>query len=94
MSSKRRAMMREPVQVYLDAPDRALLDQLAESEGVPRTEVIRYAIRQYGQRRAAEERPGASLDALLGALGEAPDVPTDLSARHDDYLYPPPAGEV
>jgi hypothetical protein len=93
MSSKRRAMVREPVQVYLDAPDRELLEQLAEAEGVPRTEVIRYAIRQYGQRRLAEERPGASLDALLGALNDVPALPTDLSVRHDDYLYPPPGGE-
>ncbi len=93
MSEKRHNMVREPVQVYLDAPDRDLLDSLSESEGVPRTDVIRYAIRQYGQRRVAERAPGASLDALIGALEGVPDVPTDLSERHDEYAYPPPPGD-
>ncbi|MBS1241617.1 MAG: hypothetical protein H6R40_1044, partial [Gemmatimonadetes bacterium] len=31
-------------------------------------------------------RPGASLDILIGALGDDPSLPTDLAARHDDYL--------
>jgi hypothetical protein len=94
MKEKHQNAVREPVQVYLDAPDRELLDILAASEGVPRTEVIRYAIRQYGQRRVAEQAPGASLDALIGALGADPAVPTDLSLRHDEYLYPPPPSEA
>jgi hypothetical protein len=32
-------------------------------------------------------RTGASLDALIGALGQDPALPADLAARHDDYLY-------
>lgn len=33
-------------------------------------------------------RPGASLDLLIGALGDDPSLPVDLAARHDDYLRP------
>ncbi len=93
MTKKVRGQVREPVQVYLDQPDRALLDSIAHAEGIPRTEVLRYALRQYGQRTVAEQAPGASLDALIGALDEVAELPTDYSARHDEYLYPPePSG--
>jgi hypothetical protein len=88
MTRKPRSAVREPVQVYLDAPDRELLDALSAAEGVPRTEVLRYALRQYGQRKVAEQAPGASLDALIGVLGDVPELPADYSERHDEYLYP------
>lgn len=37
---------------------------------------------------ARTSRPGASLDVLIGALGDDPSPPVDLAARHDDYLRP------
>jgi hypothetical protein len=88
MSRKPRMVVREPVQVYLDAPDRELLDSLASAEGLPRTEILRYALRQYGQRKVEEQAPGASLDALIGALDGVPELPSDYASRHDEYLYP------
>jgi hypothetical protein len=79
--------VREPVQVYLDAPDRELLENLARRTGLPRTEVLRRGLRRLAQSELAERKPGWSLDVLIGALDDAPGLPADLSTRHDEYLY-------
>lgn len=79
--------VKEPVQVYLDSRDRALLDELAQRTALPRTELLRLAIRRLAEQMLAETRPGLSMDVLVGVLDTAPDVPNDLAARHDEYLY-------
>jgi hypothetical protein len=78
--------IREPVQVYLDRRDRDLLEQLAESTGLPRTEILRRGLRALAAERLVTHPPGWSMENLIGALGEAPDVPEDLAERHDTYL--------
>lgn len=91
------ARVREPVQVYLDRPDRALLDTVAARTALPRSEVLRVALRRMAAELPDAERPGASLGTLMGALDKAPGVPRDLAARHDEYLYAPilpPAGRA
>ena len=80
--------VREPVQVYLDERDRALLDAVAERAAVPRSEVLRMALRRLAAELPAAERPGAGLASLVGSLDASPAVPADLAARHDEYLYP------
>jgi hypothetical protein len=82
--------VREPVQVYLDERDRALLEQLAERTALPRAELLRLGLRRLSDEMLAAARPGASLDVLIGALDGASDVPEDLAARHDEYLYAEP----
>lgn len=79
--------VREPVQVYLDERDRALLDAVAERAAVPRSEVLRIALRRLAADLPGAARPGASLGSLIGALDAAQGVPTDLAARHEEYLY-------
>jgi len=79
--------VREPVQVYLDPQDRELLEVLAARTGLPRTEVLRRGLRQLADHVLADRAPGWSLGDLAGALGDDPDLPTDLAARHDAYLY-------
>lgn len=81
--------IREPVQVYLDQPDRALLETIAARTALPRSEVLRVALRRMAAELPDAERPGASLGALVGALDGARGVPHDLAARHDEYLYAP-----
>ena len=91
------ARVREPVQVYLDRPDRALLETVAARTALPRSEVLRVALRRMAAELPDAERPGASLGTLMGALDKAPGVPRDLAARHDEYLYAPivpPAGRA
>ena len=80
---------REPVQVYLDGRDRSLLDALAERSGVSRAEILRLGLRRLAAETSGEERTGASLQSLVGSLDSVAEVPTDLAARHDDYLYAP-----
>jgi hypothetical protein len=79
--------VREPVQVYLDPSDRDLLEELTRRTGLARAELLRRGLRQLGDRLLGDRAPGWSLDALTGALGEASDLPADLAARHDEYLY-------
>lgn len=87
--------VREPVQVYLDARDRAMLDAMAKREAVPRSDVMRLALRRLGAELLGPHRPGTALASLVGILDPAPDVPSDLAERHDEYLYAgePPASE-
>ena len=80
--------VREPIQVYLDGRDRALLDDLAHRNSVPRSEILRMGLRRLGS-DAGPERSGSSIRELIGAI-DGVDVPADLAARHDDYLYAAP----
>ena len=84
--------VREPVQVYLDPTDRDLLEELAQRTGLARTELLRRGLRQLADRLLTDRAPGWSLDTLARALGDDAALPTDLAARHDEYLYgsPPP----
>lgn len=79
--------VREPVQAYLDEADRALLEQVAERTGLSRAEILRRGLRAFAQQALTERKPGWSFEHLIGALGDDPSLPTDLSERHDDYLY-------
>lgn len=87
--SKRPTRVREQLQIYLDAPDKALLEDLVQATGLPRTELFRRGLRSLARTELGEHAPGWSLDRLVGALGEGPDLPADLAERHDEYLYAP-----
>ena len=84
---KRSKRVREPVQVYLDEHDRDLLEAMSERTALPRAELLRLGLRRLSEEMLGERRAGSSLAVLTGALDEASDVPADLAARHDEYLY-------
>jgi hypothetical protein len=86
MPRKKPRAVREPVQVYLDARDRAMLEALVSSTGLPRAELIRRGLRKLAAQDLTDRPPGWSLDVLTGALR---DGPTDLSLHHDEYLGEP-----
>ena len=83
MAKTRSKRVREPVQVYLDSADRDLLRALAEKTGLSKAELMRRGLRQFAAGELSEKAPGWSLNALPGLIAGGP---TDLSARHDDYL--------
>ena len=83
----RGSRVREPVQVYLDPADRALLEKVARRTGLPRAEILRRGLRSVAERLLADRAPGWSLDLLIGVLGDDPAVPRDLAEQHDEYLY-------
>ena len=77
--------VREPVQVYLEVPDRALLERAAIATGLSRAEVLRRGLHRFAAELLADESPAlAFLERAAGATsqGAAPDV----AARHDEYL--------
>lgn len=82
----KRSRVREPVQVYVDREDRALLEAVAARTGLARAEVLRRGLRALAAQVLAEHGPGASLDVLIGSLEGGGDLPKDLAARHDEYL--------
>ena len=86
---KKPGRVREPVQVYLDRDDRALLADAARVTGLPQAEILRRGLRRLAGELLAESRPGAALETLIGSLGEGSGAPPDLAERHDEYLYPP-----
>ncbi len=85
--AKKPNMVREPVQVYLDSHDRGLLEALARHSALSRAELLRLGLRRLSEEMLTHGHPGSSSDVLVGALDASLTVPTDLAARHDDYLY-------
>ena len=79
--------VREPVQVYLDGPDRDLLERLARTTGLSRAELLRRGLRTMAEQTFSKGRSRQSMDYLIGAFGDDPSIPPDLSERHDHYLY-------
>ena len=78
-------VVKEPVQVYLDAPDRSTLERAALASGLPKAEVLRRGLRQFAAELLADESP--ALAFLESATSATPaDVPPDIATRHDDYL--------
>jgi hypothetical protein len=86
--------VREPVQVYMDADDKALLDELAAETSLSRAELLRRGLRRIAADLRGARAPGRSLDELIGALGAELNVPEDLSSKHDEYLYPAPRDDA
>lgn len=70
-----------PYQVYLDDRDRAFLDRLSSRLGWSKAQVIREALRRWAAELSGEGDP---LLDLIGTMDD-PELPTDLSTRHDDY---------
>ena len=80
--------VREPVQVYLDQDEKALLVRLAQRTSLSQAEILRRGLRRISADLLEGSRRGGSLEVLIGSLGEELGVPPDLAGRHDDYLYP------
>ena len=85
MSKKRRrdGEVREPLQVYLTADERSLLDRLAESHGISRAEVLRRGIRAFALEEG--DGTGSPVFALLSSM-VGDDWPDDVATHHDEHL--------
>lgn len=84
-------MHKTPVQVYLDPRDRTLLRRLAQRLGLSQAEAIREAVRRWAREMAGDDD---RLMALVGSIDD-PELPADLSTRHDEYAvggYAEPKG--
>jgi len=83
MAAKRSgARVREPLQVYLTADERRLLDRLATENGLARAEVLRQGIRLFARDRNAGVSPMLQfVERMRGG-----DWPADIGREHDRHL--------
>ena len=86
MPKQRPKRLREQVVVYLDPRDRALLDEMAEKTGLPKTELFRRGLRRLADETLDQNRSGSSLRYLVSTAGDDA-FPADVSERADHYLY-------
>jgi len=77
-----RAVVREPVQVYLAPDDRKLLDSLAQSTGLSRAEILRRGIRSFA---AMARGTGSPMLAFLDEMANE-QWPEGVAERHDEFL--------
>lgn len=84
---KQHAVVKEPVQVYLDGLDQELLERLRRQTGDSKAELLRRGLRSLARAVLKERPPGWTFDALSGLLGDDPSIPRDLAQNHDQYLY-------
>jgi len=79
--SSRPAKVREPVQVYLETDDSALLARLAATAGLSKAEVLRRGVRSFAREQEVES-------PMLRFIGEGShaDWPADVAAHHDAVL--------
>ncbi len=76
---------KKPVQVYLDATQRAKLSYLAKRLDVSYAEVLRMGIDALSRvTLSADDDPAMQ---LIGLLGEQTNSPGDLSVAHDRYIF-------
>jgi hypothetical protein len=83
--TKRPKVVREPVMVYLDERDRALLERVVVSTGLARTEVFRQGLRQMAGQALGDTPSGSAFEFLADTASDQ-DVPPDLSVRPDHYF--------
>ena len=77
--------VREPVQVYLDVPDRAILERTALATGLARAEVLRRGLRSIAAEVLADQSPALAFLNSAARAASAPDL-SDVAMRHDEYL--------
>ena len=74
--------VREPIQVYIAADERQLLDSLAADTGLSRAEILRRGLRVFAAERAGGQGP---MRRLMESLQATP-WPHDVAREHDAHL--------
>jgi hypothetical protein len=82
MKKSRSLKVREPIQIYIDADERRLLDQLADATGLSRAEILRQGLRSFAAEQAGTDGP---MESFMKSLHKKP-FPADIAERHDDHL--------
>lgn len=83
---RRPKVVREPIQVYLDRGERAILDRVAGETGLSRTEVLRRGLRRFAIEQQKGLGPMERFMRELAASAWPADTPRDLGLNHDKYL--------
>ncbi len=72
----------EPLQIYITADERRMLDTLAAETGLSRAEILRRGLRTFAAERSGDAGP---MQELLLSLRDAK-WPTDIATHHDEHL--------
>jgi hypothetical protein len=81
---KKRTPLRlsEPLQIYITADERLMLDSLAAETGLSRAEILRRGLRTFAAEQASDAGP---MQDLMLSLREAK-WPADIATHHDEHL--------
>lgn len=82
--AKRSRRVAEPVQVYLDAPERGRLDWLAELLGETKSDVLRRGLEAL-ERQVSDTDDHPALRIIGIAQAQSP-APYDIAREHDRFL--------
>jgi hypothetical protein len=74
-------------QLYLDEAEREILDKLSRKTGKSVGQLIRDAIGEVYCGARLLEKPLSDRDPIWKFIGSGESHETDVSARHDHYLY-------
>jgi len=80
--TKRVAGAKEPLQIYMTADERRLLDTLSADTGLSRAEVLRRGLRSFAAEQGGE---GGPMQTLLKSLRRAHWTP-GIATEHDEQL--------
>ena len=72
----------EPLQIYITADERRMLDTLSAETGLSRAEILRRGLRAFAAERAGDAGP---VHQLLLSLRDAA-WPADIATDHDEHL--------
>ena len=70
----------KPIQIYIEAQQNRVLEDLSKKKGLSKAEIIRRSLEKFLKELPVEEDPA------MGLIGLGSSRKGDLSARHDDYL--------
>jgi hypothetical protein len=87
-------MYMKRTQLYLDETERGILDRLARKTGKSVGQLIREAIDEVYCGKSAIAKPLADRDPIWEFIGSGKSKETDVSARHDHYLYGDPDEDI
>ena len=84
---KKSATVSEPVQVYLDPPDRARLARMAEDLNATKSDVLRRTLEALEQQLTdPESHPGIRMIGLAGPHTRRRSGAIDVAMEHDKFL--------
>jgi len=82
MNKRLPSRLSEPLQIYITADERRMLDTLAAETGLSRAEILRRGLRTFAAERAGG---GGPMQELLLSLREA-SWPADIATHHNEHL--------
>lgn len=82
MNKRSPLRLSEPLQIYITADERRMLDTLSAETGLSRAEILRRGLRTFAAQRAGDSGP---MHELLLSLRDAK-WPADIATEHDQHL--------